>query len=81
MRYSLDYEYSVTCVADKVAWYSPCMGWSRVGSSGRSFGGIKIWVVGWVCGRVFCGCVFVKGALLRYFDRILLGQVNGCELG
>ena len=36
---------------------------------------------GWVCVNIFYGCIFVKGVLLGYFDRIFLGQVNGCELG
>ena len=47
---SLDDEYSVTRVATKVAWYIPCVMWSRVGESGRSYGGRLEWVVGWVCG-------------------------------
>ena len=77
----LDGGYSVVCVAIKVAWYSPCVIWSRGGTSGRSDGGCKGWVVGWVCGRGFCGCGFVKGVLLGYLDGIFLGRVNGCELG
>ena len=32
----LDDEYSVTRVADKAAWYSLCVGWSRGGASARS---------------------------------------------
>ena len=35
---------------------------------------------GWVCGRVFYGCISVKCVLLGYFDGIFLGQVNGYEL-
>ena len=34
----------------------------------------------WVCGRVLCGCVFVKGVLLGYLDGMFLGLINGCEL-
>ena len=70
----------MTPVAAKVAWYSPYMRWSIVGDSGSSVGEGKIWVVGWVCGRVFCGYVFVKGVLLGYLDGIFLGLINGCEL-
>ena len=50
---SLDDKYSVTRVATEVAWYNPCVMWSRGGASGRSDGGILEWVVGWVCGRGF----------------------------
>ena len=39
MKYSLDNEYSVTRVATKVAWYIPCMIWSRDVTSERSVGG------------------------------------------
>ena len=67
--------------ATKVAWYSPCISWSSDGVIGRSVGGGKLWLVGWLCGRGFCGFIFVKGVLLGYLDRILLGRVNGCELG
>ena len=52
-----------------------------VGSSGISIGGGKGWVVGWVCGRGFCGYGFVKVVLLGYLDGILLGWVHGWELG
>ena len=58
MRSSLDDEYSVTCVATKVAWYIPCVIWSRGGASGRSDGGRLEWVVGWVYGRGFVGIEF-----------------------
>ena len=44
----LDGEYSVTRVATKVAWYSPCMICSRGGASASSGDGCKGWVVGWV---------------------------------
>ena len=37
--FSLEYEYSVTSVAAKVAWYIPCVRWSRGGMSARSDGG------------------------------------------
>ena len=47
-------------MADKVAWYIPCMIWSRGGVSGRSVGGGKVWVVGWLCERVFYGYFGVK---------------------
>ena len=56
--YSLDDKYSVTCVATEVAWYSPCVMWSRGGASGRSDGGRLEWVVGWVSGRGFVGIDF-----------------------
>ena len=49
--------------------------------SGRSVDGCKVWVVGWVCGRGFCGYGFVEGVLLRYLDGVFLRRVNGCELG
>ena len=49
--------------------------------SGRSDGGCKGVVVGWVCGRGFCGFGFLKGELLGYFDGIFLGWVNGYKLG
>ena len=68
-------------MATKVDWYSLCVIWSRGGMSGRSDGGCKVWVVGWVYGRGFCGCIFVKCVFLGYLDGIFLGQVNGCELG
>ena len=58
MGSSLDNNYSVTRVATEVAWYSPCVMWSRVGASGRSNGGRLEWVVGCVCGRGFVGIVF-----------------------
>ena len=34
-----------------------------------------------MCGRGFYGYGFLKGVLLRCLDGILLGHVNGCELG
>ena len=46
----------------------------------RSVGRVKILGVGWVCGRVLYGCIFVKGVLLGYFDGFFLGKVNGCGL-
>ena len=51
----LDDEYSVTCAATEVAWYSPCVMWSRDGSSGRINGGNLEWLVSWVYGRGFIG--------------------------
>ena len=51
----LDDEYSVTCVVTEVAWYSPCVMWSRGGASGSIGGGRLEWVGGWVCGRGFVG--------------------------
>ena len=74
---SLDDEYSVTRVVANVAWYNTCMICSRGGSCGNCFGGGKILMVGWVCRREFCGCVFGKGTLLGYFDEIFTGRVNG----
>ena len=38
---NLDEEYSVTCVAAKVAWYSLCIIWSRSGTQLRRVGGGK----------------------------------------
>ena len=38
MGSSLDDEYSVTYVAAKLAWYSPCIRWSKDWVSGRSRG-------------------------------------------
>ena len=35
----IEYEYSVTIVATKVAWYSPCVIWGRVGAIENSYGG------------------------------------------
>ena len=46
----------------------------------RSVGRVKILGVGWVCGRVLYGCIFVKVVLLGYFDGFFLGKVNGCGL-
>ena len=37
-------------------------------------------MVSLVCVSGLCGCFFVKGVLLGYSERILLGRVNGCEL-
>ena len=54
------------------------MRWGRGGVSGRSDGGCKGWWLGWVCVRGFFGCGFMKGMDV---DDILLGRVNGCELG
>ena len=58
---SLDDEYSVTYVATKETWYSPCVIWGRGGASGGSVGRRKVWVVDWGCVRAFYGCVFVIG--------------------
>ena len=63
----LDDNYSVTRVATTVAWYLPCMICIRSGDMGRSVGGVKIYVAGWVCGRGFYIYIFVKGMLLGYF--------------
>ena len=52
---NLEYEYSVTLVAAKVAWYTPCVILSRGGTSEMSDGGIIWWVVGWVCVRGLLG--------------------------
>ena len=52
---SIDGEYSVTCVAPVMAWYSVCVMWSRGGASGMSDGGRLKWVVGWVVTRGFFG--------------------------
>ena len=81
MGSSLDGKHSTTRFTAKVAWYRPCMRWSRGGASGRCVGEGKIWVVGWVCRRGFFRRVFVKCVFLGYFYGIFLGQVNGCELG
>ena len=43
---SLEYEYSVTHGAAKVAWYSACVRRSLGGLSGRSLGGKVRWAVG-----------------------------------
>ena len=72
--YTLDGEYSVTCVDAKVACYILCMRWIRGGSIGRSVGGGKMWGVYWVCERGLCGWVFVKGVLLGYFDGFFWGR-------
>ena len=34
-----------------------------------------------MCGRVFYGYGFLIGVFLGYSRRIILGRVNGCELG
>ena len=80
MGSSLDDEYSVTRVAANVAWYSPYMRWIRGWEIGRSVGGGKTWVAGWVFERVFCVCDSIKCVLLGHLDGIFLGQANGCEL-
>ena len=67
-------------MATNVDWYCLCVICSRGGMSGRIDGGFRVWVLGWVYGRGFCGCVFVKCVLLGYLDGIFLGQVNGCGL-
>ena len=67
----------MTCVATNLDWYIPCMRWIRGGISGRIFGSGKILGVGWVCGRGFYGCIFVKGVLLGYFGGIFLGRLMG----
>ena len=51
----LDNEYGVARVATEVAWYSPCVMWSRGGASGRSDGRILEWSVEWLWGRGFVG--------------------------
>ena len=61
MGSSLDGECSVIRVASNVAWYIPCVRWSRGGVSARSDGERIFWVVGWVCGRGFFECDFVHG--------------------
>ena len=78
--FSIDDKYSVIRVAMKVAWYIPCLRWIKSGAIVRVVGGGKILVVGWVCRRGLCGCIFVKGVFLGYFVGIFLGRVNGCEL-
>ena len=57
---SLEYEYSVTCGATKAAWYSPCVIRKLGEASVRIMGGKVIWVVVWVCGRMFSWCEMVK---------------------
>ena len=58
MGSSIEYDYSVTCVAAKADWYIPGMRWSRGGASARS-NGERIWpLVGWVCGRGFVAVNF-----------------------
>ena len=81
MGSSLDSEYSVTHAASKVTWCIPCIRWDRGGVSVKIDGGGTGWVVGWVYGRGFSRCMFVKGVLLGYFDGVFLGQFNGCKLG
>ena len=60
MGSSIDDEYIVTCVAAIAAWYSPYVRWGGGGASGCIVGGGTGCVVGWVCGREFSGCVFLK---------------------
>ena len=81
MGSSLDAKYSVAHMATKMDWYTPCMIWSRGGSSIRSVCGAKGWEVDWVCGRGVRVYVFEKGVSLGYLDGVFLGWVNGCELG
>ena len=57
---NMKYEYSVTRGAAKAAWYCPCVGRILGGVSARSLGGKVIWVVGWVCGRMFSWCEMEK---------------------
>ena len=38
-------------------------------------------MVVWVCGRGFCECVFEKVCFWGILTEILLGRVNGCEIG
>ena len=64
---SLDDECSVNRVFDKVTWFIPCMIWGRNGTSIRSVGGGKGWVVGWVCRRGFCGFFFCKRCVAGVF--------------
>ena len=61
---SLDDEYSVTCVATEVAWYSPCVMWIRDGDIVRSDGGILEWVLGWVYGKGFIWIEFWNGLVM-----------------
>ena len=58
--YSLEYEYSLTREAVKVAWYSPCVRRSLSGASAMSMGGELIYVLGWVCGRIVSWCEMIK---------------------
>ena len=74
MGSSLEDEYSVTCVAAKAGWYSPCVRRIGGGASAKSDGGIILWMVGWVCGKGFVGCEFVNGVQMRYCYGILIGQ-------
>ena len=60
VEFSLEYGYSVTRVATKMAWYSPCVIWIRGGKSASSNGGIILQVVGWVCVRGCFGCNFLN---------------------
>ena len=50
------------------------MRWQRGGASGRIVCGDKGLVSGCVCGRGFCGYIFVKGVLLGYLNGILWGD-------
>ena len=80
MGSSHDDEYSVTYVATMLSWYIPCVIFNRGGFSERVYGGCKMWVLAWVCGKGFCGYGFVKGVLLGYLDGIFLGRLKGCEI-
>ena len=53
----IDDRQSVNRGGTKVSWYSLCIIWGRSGESGSNVGGGKIWVVGWVCGKRFCGFI------------------------
>ena len=59
-----DGKYSVTRVSTEVAWYSPCVLWSRGGSSGSRNCGVLELVVSQVCGRGFVGIEFLNGLAL-----------------
>ena len=65
----------------KVAWYIPYVRCSWDGASARSYGGIILWVLGWVYGMGFIGCDFVKGVQLGCCDVIMIGKSFGVSSG
>ena len=56
------------------AWYSPYVRWNRGKASGRSDGGILIWVLGWVRERGCDRIEFETGVWLGEHDVDLLGS-------
>ena len=77
----LDEDCSVNWVATQVAWYSPCVIWSKVGASGRSDDGILEWVVGSACGKGVLWDGVLKRSGTGVTGWIFALAVNGCVLG